>query len=244
MLSPSTYRLIYNTVRALPDLPIVEIGGAAGAGSIALAWALQDSGKKSKVVAIEKCDGGSRSNYGGYDENLKIIQDNFRRFGVEERIVLYPHGLSFENGHEMADLIETDEIAAFFHDADGRLDRDFYLFWPRLRPGGLIIVDDYEEKTSNFQAISKLHPTGGAKHLTTFRLLNQMIDWGLFQIDSIKGNTVLGYKPASADFSRFDMRICQKIIRDVQRMRDRALSEKEAKALPSRKPVASFDMQI
>jgi predicted O-methyltransferase YrrM len=223
MLNPMIYRQMYLLAREQPDLDIVEVGGAAGAGSVALALGMKESGKRSGLVVVEKLKGGSRAVLGDYQRNLEIINGNFRQFGVDQVVRLYPHELTMENGAEVRALVRTPEIAAFVHDADGRLDRDFFLFWPLLRPGGLIIVDDYAN-SPHFKPISERNPQGGINSVMTFRLLNQMIEWGLFRATRHMGNTVFGIKPAGADFSRFDREACRRIIEQVERERDAYLA--------------------
>jgi predicted O-methyltransferase YrrM len=227
MLNPMIYRRMYLLAREQPDLDMVEIGGAAGAGSVALALGMKESGKRSGLIVVEKLQGGSRATLGDYQRNLEIINGNFRDFGVDNVVRLYPHEITMENGSEVRALVQTREIAAFVHDADGRLDRDFFLFWPLLRPGGLIIVDDYAN-SPHFKPISERNPQGGIKSVMTFRLLNQMIDWGLFRPTRHMGNTVFGLKPAGADFSRFDREACRRIIEQVERERDAFLVKAEA----------------
>lgn len=234
MLSPLVYRKLYLLARSLPDLDVVEIGGASGAGSIALALGMAESGKRSRLIVVEKLQGGSRARYGGYPENLNAITSNFREFGVEDRIVLFPHELTLQNGRDVLALITTPELAAFVHDADGRLDRDFRLFWPRLRPGGLIIVDDYAD-SAQFTSISEEHPQGGIKSKMTYRLLNQMIAWGLFTPCGIVGDTIFGQKPEDAEFARFDGKTCTRIIEEVKRERSEVLGS----APEHRAPAAS-----
>jgi predicted O-methyltransferase YrrM len=226
MLLPIVYKKIYQLCYRLPDLDIVEVGGATGAGSIAIAWAIRDAKKNSKLIVVEKCEGGTRVDIGGYAENLQMIQKHFEDLGVREQLHLFPHELTFDNGKEVIALIKTPEISAFVHDADGRIDRDFYLFWPLLMPGGLIIVDDYANE-AKYKAISDRHPTGGAKSMITHRLLNQIIEWGLFQPTLKIGKTIFGIKPHNADFSRFDLEKCKQIIQEVEQERTDFLKTRE-----------------
>jgi predicted O-methyltransferase YrrM len=205
MLNPMIYRKMYNLIYKLPDLDIVEIGGAAGSASIAMGLALKESGKSSHLLVIERCEGGSRVKYGGYQDNYKIITENFRRFDVEEKIILYPHEITLDTGKEAISFIKTTEIAAFLHDADGRLDRDFFLFWPLLRPGGLIIIDDYAKQ-------------GSYKHVITYDLLNQIIEWKLFNPAFKIRNTIFGYKPFDSDIRRLDLHVCSQLINKHQAM--------------------------
>lgn len=222
MLLPIVYKKIYKLCYDLPDFDIVEIGGATGAASIAIAWAIRDAKKSSKLIVVEKCQGGTRTDVGGYDDNLQLIQQHFTDFGVREQLCLFPHEVTFENGNEVIDLVKPPKISAFIHDADGRVDRDFYLFWPLLEPGGLIIVDDYANKAS-YKPVSDRHPTGGAKSMMTYRLLNKIIEWGLFKTTHKIGKTIFGIKPHDADFNRFDREVCQQIIKTIEQERDKDL---------------------
>lgn len=225
MLAPHVYREMYERVRALPDLDIVEIGGAHGAGSIAIAWALLDSGKTSKVITVEKCEGGSRSDFGDKAENLDTIVANLHAFGVADKVDLFPHYLNEENTDNLIAKIDTPQLAGLILDADGRLDRDFKLLWERLAPGALIIVDDYDNRPE-YKAIDERNPDGGTKKVLTYRLLNQLETWGLFERDQLIGDTLFGQKPANADFSQFDEDALARIVDDVETERASAVGER------------------
>ncbi len=229
MLNAMVYRRMYLEARALPDLDVVEIGGAAGAGSVSLALGLKESGKRAGLIVVEKLEGGSRATYGSYEHNLEKIQQSFREFGVQDTVRLFPHEITLENGKDVLAMIRTPELSAFIHDADGRVDRDFALFWPRLRSGGLIIVDDYAN-TPHFKPVSERNPLGGMKSVLTFRLLNQMIEWGLFHPTRTMGNTIFGTKPARADFSRFDQTVCTRITAALELERDDFLARQKPSA--------------
>lgn len=223
MLPPMVYQRLYREVRRLPDLDVVEVGGAAGAGSIAIAQAMGETGKRARLILVERCELGSRAAFGGREENLARLRRHLEHFGVADRVVVYPHELTMENGAEVLALVSTPEIAAFIHDADGQIDRDFRLFWPRLREGGLIVVDDFVN-LAEFRPVSERHPDGGTKCLRTFRLLNRFIEWGLFEPFAQVQSTVFGRKPPGADFSRFDPAICEAILETVSREREAALA--------------------
>ena len=222
MLPARVYCEIYRRTCQLPDLDIVEIGAGSGAATIAMAWALRTTARNAKIVSVEKCEGGSRLDYGDRATNLNLLETHLVQFGVRDRVELYPHALTPEGGPELMTRIRTGQIGALVHDADGRIDRDFALFWPHLRPGGLIIIDDYENRPS-FQRISPSSPDGGTKSLVTFRLLNQFMRWGLVTRSRVVGNTYFGYKPEGADFSRFSTDVCQRIVGEVDGERDRYL---------------------
>jgi hypothetical protein len=203
LLKPRIYKEIYDEVRRQPDLDIVEVGGAAGTASIAVAWALQADGKSAQVVVIEKCEGGSRASYGGRSENLARIERNFEEYRVRDRVRLFPHHLTFDNGDEVVDLIETDEIAALICDADGRLHRDFWFFWPRLREGGAIVIDDY-------------HPTRSMKYVLTYRLVELFKEWGLLEPVRLLRSTLFARKPPGGNIASLDLETCEEVVARVR----------------------------
>ena len=167
----------------------------------------------------------SRTHYGNYETNYSILISNLRHYEVEDYIRLYPHYLTFENSNEVLALVKTEKIAALVHDADGRIDRDFSIFWHRLIPGGKILIDDYQNHPE-FQLISSSFPDGGTKKLRTYRLLNQFIEWGLFKPDFVSGSMIFGHKPVDADFSRFDFAQCRAIIDQIMEERAAYLKQR------------------
>jgi len=211
-LPEEVYAEIYRIVRKLPDYDIVEVGAATGAASIVIAKAMQDSGKKSRLIAVEKCEGGSREKIGDYAANLRLLEDNLRKFKVDDKVVLFPHRIGLKSAQITA-LIKTGKIAAFIYDADGKIYRDFDLFWPLLIPGGAIIIDDYAK-------IAASNPVTDIKREMTNILVEKMIEWGLFKKVALIHATIFGIKPINADFSKFDLNLCQEIGCEYQRRFD------------------------
>jgi precorrin-6B methylase 2 len=214
MLDSQVYRRLHDEILTLPDLDVVEIGAASGTGSIAIAWALREASRKSKLVVVEKCERGSRDDTGGYEANLSVMEKNWARFGVTDHIRLFPHQISLKNGHEVLDLVKSGDIAAFMHDADGRIDRDFFHFWPRLIDGGLIVVDDVED------AFQEKRESNGellvlGKRVLTWRLLHRFQEWGLFEPFWEHHGTIFGRKPAGATFEKFDIEWCKGVAKEV-----------------------------
>lgn len=203
LLSPAAYKLIYERMRAAPDLDTVEIGGAGGSASIAIAWAKIESGQASNHIVVEKLEGGSRGRYGGFEDNLDRFNRHLAQFGAKERIRLFPHHLTKDNGHLVLDMIETGRIAGLMCDADGRLDRDFALFLPLIHPQGAIIIDDY-------------HPSRSWKHAMTYRLLNQFVAWKLFILEATPTGMAFGRPHPEADVARIDPDVCADIIDSVR----------------------------
>ena len=50
MLSPAVYKYLFDLSYNMPEGQIIEIGGASGGGSIAIAWGMKESGKKTKLA--------------------------------------------------------------------------------------------------------------------------------------------------------------------------------------------------
>jgi predicted O-methyltransferase YrrM len=198
LLNPLVYQRLCRLVRPLPDLPFVDIGAAGGSATIALARGYARSGKRSPILAIEKCRGGTRLDYGGYADNLARLERNLRRFRVRHRVTLVTEELSADAPGRMAPALRERRLAGFLHDADGRLDRDFGLFWDLVVPGGLIVVDDDVDRPE-FQPVSARRPDGGTKCLLTFELLNVLRASGHFEEFARVGDTSFGRKPARSD---------------------------------------------
>ena len=194
MLPVQVYGAVYQEIFNLPDLPFVEIGAASGTCSIVIAQALIDSKKISNVVSIEKCRGGSRDQFCSYDDNLCILNENLKMFHVEERVLLYPHSMTHKLSDELRDKIGSDQISGFMHDADGRLDRDFSVLWNRVIPGGLIIIDDFEDKIISLKSTNDSVEID-IKKVLTYHLLNLLIEEGFFEPMFQIHNTVFGRKP-------------------------------------------------
>lgn len=218
MLSPEIYSMYYEAAKRANDLDIVEVGGASGASGIAIALGMKRSGKKSNLIIVEKCEGGSRLSTGDYSENYAVLIKNITKYGVSGKVRLFPHYMSYKNGKEVVEMVETQQIGALIHDADGRVDRDFFFFYQLLTDQALIIIDDYENK-SEYREISARYPDGGTKKITTYRLVQQMLDWGLLEIDAVEKGTLFGHKPNTADFSNFDRKECEHIVAKVMKER-------------------------
>lgn len=221
MMPTAVYAAIYEHVKAIPDGSIIEVGPFRGASTIAMAWGKQDAGASGRIVTVEKADGGQWDQPGQtHRGNIEILTANLERNGVGDMVTVFPEAASTDNRDQIVDLLDGDRLVCLAHDADGHIERDFELFWPLLDPGGLIIIDDYVETTAKFQRPDSRRPQGGIKGPLTFRLLNQFIEWGLFEPTQTFSETIIGIKPADADFGRFDTSVCREIYEGVTRDRD------------------------
>ncbi len=190
MMSPWIYRLLYKTAREIRRGDIIEVGAGHGASTVSLGLGLKDINSDRKVYTIEKCEGGSRSDFGGKQTNLEILKNNIGIFGLQAWVEILPKKLVSE-----ADLPrEINKIGLMFLDADGRIDRDFRFFYNRIVPGGSIIIDDYEEQ-KDFCEKSIRYPLGGTKEYRTFCYLNYFKEKGFFEQKCNYAGTVFGIKP-------------------------------------------------
>lgn len=138
MLSSEIYKKIHEFGKAAPAGSFVEVGAAHGAGTVALASALSGADDRRKVYSFEKILGGSREQFGDFEDNKRILTGNIRSFGLEDRVQFAFGDVSEEH----AIVPEKEPISLLMLDADGRLDRDFALFFDRLVPGAAVIIDD------------------------------------------------------------------------------------------------------
>lgn len=204
LLGPDHYEAIYNTFRddAIADSDVVEVGGASGSASIAIAWALKERRSRANLVVVEKFEGGTRAQFGGYDENYRRFQSFMKRYRVAERIRLFPDYLTMENSAQVLDLVSTPQIGGLMLDADGHIHRDLAIFWERLAPGAPIIIDDY-------------HPDISPKHELTYRLLNKFIEWRLVERKNLIDDTFFGVKGDADSIGKLDLDECNAITAEV-----------------------------
>ncbi|MGI3212209.1 class I SAM-dependent methyltransferase [Roseovarius tibetensis] len=197
MLPPDVYVAMYEAARCAPETLFVEVGTAHAAGTVSLAMGLRDSGRNGKVYTFEKIVGGSREAFGGMDENIEIIRQNLKAFGVDD----FVH-LTIGDVAETAGVVPDDvSIGLLCLDADGAIDRDFGLFFDRLAANAPIIIDDSRDHTR----IKRLGRSGlshrfivDQKHRLTFRLLQEFQQYGLLNNGEIYGtDTWIGRKGES-----------------------------------------------
>jgi len=186
MLPVAAYEKIYNYAKKNRG-NIVEIGTAHGAATICLASAIDE--KSGHVYTFEKIVGGSREKYGSIDENLRIIKSNYEQFKVDKKISQYIGDVVVEANN----IKDISTFSMLMMDADGRLDRDFVLFYDRLKPGGIIVIDDCDDRIkvkfkSNIMLVDQ-------KHRLTHLFINKFEQLGFLERIEIVGNTYFGHKP-------------------------------------------------
>lgn len=166
MLSPAAYQRIYETAR-IGGL-MVEVGTALGAGTVALALGLKDSGRDGRVISFDPMHGGPRRQISGTDRRLEHIRTNLRHFGVDELVELVPAALP----EGASALPDGQPISVLMLDADGRIDRDLLVLYERLQPGATLIIDDCVDKV-------RLHKSGGSTYRidAKMRLVYLLVEW-------------------------------------------------------------------
>ncbi len=196
MLLPKQYKLIYNYASGLSDYKshnMLEVGGAHGSGTIAMASGIKNSGSDGEVFTFERMEGGSRAEYGGKDENLRIFTNNIKEYGVEDYVNLIPRGLTVEE--DTPDVIENNApYAMLLHDADARIYRDFEHFYDLLLPGSIIIVDDY----------SSMERNNNGKNYESYGYISHFIQQGYVEKIDTVGKLFIGMKPLDAETIEID----------------------------------------
>lgn len=191
MLDADIYQAIHDTAAAVKNGDIVEIGTAHGAATIALAHGLRQTKRETaKIITIDKIAGGSRDAFGDVDENVKIIHENFRAFGVADAIDFY-----LGASDEVAPALPADlKIGLLMLDADGAIDRDFRLFYNSLLPGAPIIIDDYKDGYVRVSQNGKRVQIEQKRRITA-ALVHYFESKNLLQRTCVLNETYFGIKP-------------------------------------------------
>jgi predicted O-methyltransferase YrrM len=198
MLPDRTYQAIYEAVRQSPRGSVVEVGTAHGAATICMAKALQAVERQDRVFTFERARGGSREKFGDVAANVHIISDNFAYFDVNGFIQL-----TVGDVDQTGRTVETGPVSVLLLDADGRIDRDFGLFYNKVVPGGVIMVDDCSDKPNIYiDAIDRLRID--LKDVLTFKLVSFYVNRGLMVETNRMGNFVFFEKTSEGDYIDFD----------------------------------------
>lgn len=181
LLPVAVYRELSALVAAAPrGRDIIEVGGAAGTATISMAWGLGSAAAGGgRIIVVEKCEGGTRTPYGGWEENRARFERFIRDYGVADRVILYPHYLTLENGAEVRALVERRPLAGLMCDADGWVHRDLFLFGELLAGDSFVVIDDYD-------------PHCSPKHEVTFAVVNHLLGEGIVVPGKLVGETWFG----------------------------------------------------
>ena len=212
-LAAAIYKAIYQCACQAEEGYMIDIGPAQGGSSISLGLGIKKSGKQqSKVISIEKGSGSDAlADKKNVDKNLSILEENIAKFSLSNYSIILMGDVA-----EVYKSVKEDlPLSLLFIDADGALDRDFKLFYNRLRKNAPIIIDDYaniinslarenyllwkthDELNSYVSHKGKEHlyevcPLG--KEYTTYRFINYFLDQGLLKLDRVMDQTFFGHK--------------------------------------------------
>jgi len=193
MLPAKVYQLLHRYACDIGDGDILEIGAAHGAGTVSLALGVQDGGRSGTVVAVEKGEGGSRAEFGSKERNIKILENNLREFGVSDSVVLVDEHLT-RDGNLPEKIQSPAPFSLVCLDADGKLDRDFQRLYDNIRPGAIIVIDDYSPLRA-YREQTPRYPLGGGKHYRSLCYANWLLDNGFLHRYRLIEQTLITVKP-------------------------------------------------
>jgi predicted O-methyltransferase YrrM len=210
MLNRRVYAAIYVAARSAPAGDFVDIGPAQGGTTIALTLGRRDSGLAGKVYSIDRFAGSAalldRHHQG---VNVEALKRNVADLGDSSRSVIL-----VGRPEEVAAQVDSDGLAGIVIDADGAIDRDFFLFFDRLVSGAAVIIDDYENRINKRATdgylvwdderlsqhvqqkgeASLLNYCPLGKDYTTFRLVNFFIERGFIVVRKLVNTTLFAEK--------------------------------------------------
>lgn len=211
MLEPEVYEAIHQAMLDGGQGDVVEVGTARGAATVALALGVAASKNPDRrIVSFDRLDPQTYVEDASVVDRHSIdlsalfiqqIRDNIAAFGVQDRVTL--HFGDVEALHAQVD----GPLSGLLLDADGAIDRDFRLFYNKLRPGAPIIIDDFDD-SAHLWRWSNNRIRVDLKHRLTHQLGRFFIDKGLLEQSQIVRNTFFGRKPEAVtqdvDFAAID----------------------------------------
>jgi len=215
-LAPESYKELYLLAFNAPKGVVVDIGPAQGGSTISLALGRKKAGKLSKIYSIDTfCHSEALKSMNSIEDNVNTLRTNLRHFSINENVDILIAGTDNIKEKTMG----NEPIAVLFIDADGALDRDFNLFYNRLCPGAIIILDDYQRffnrqtrlqslKCNNqneindflefmkVKTVTELCPLG--KQYSTYNFIQYFIKMGFLEQIKIIDDTFFARKPDNA----------------------------------------------
>ncbi|MET3524077.1 class I SAM-dependent methyltransferase [Mesorhizobium abyssinicae] len=202
MLKSDVYKAIYEAALDVEKGIYVDIGPAQGGSTISIALGRQVAGRQDLIYSADVFTASNALKSSDVNTNVRVLQENLAAFGLGEDINIIVVGQQ-----DIATTVPLDAaIGLFFVDADGALDRDFEQFYDRIVPGGIIILDDCENKSTDkyiqyppdrlekyvkskgAKKISELTPLG--KHYTVYKFTRKLVDLGLMEEIKTVNNTI------------------------------------------------------
>ncbi|MGU3362365.1 class I SAM-dependent methyltransferase [Methylobacterium sp. M6A4_1b] len=145
---------------------IVEIGAWKGASTLHLARSLAAHGVDGTVIAVDTWLGavdhwadadlfGELAMENGYPSLYRTFLANVLREGLADRVVPLP--LDSVNAAELMRLrgLTADVIHLDAGHEEASVAADLRAWWPVLRPGGLLIADDYDSLGGRFPGVTR-----------------------------------------------------------------------------------------
>lgn len=196
LLNFNVYPKIYKYAYRCQPGNMLELGSAHGAASICLIKGMLDSGKKDKLITVERGEGknSSMTKFGSKEININILKNNLKYFNCDKNVLVIA-------GKIREKAKETEKYSPFsllLIDADGVIDRDFLLFYNLLKPGATIIIDDYQ-KIIERGLKNKTNPLG--KKYSTYCFVNYFLQQGLIEKKEIIDNTIFCCKPKKINYT-------------------------------------------
>lgn len=242
MMPIKTYAEYRRMAAEFSQASIIDIGVGRGASSISFAMGIRDSGRNSRVHAIDifsqlSAEGPHRfnkaENPGNVVEmNVGEVEENARRYGVADLIVIWPRP-----AEEVAKLFPPDEkIDILTIDVDGNIDRELRCFFDRVDNDGFIIIDDYGDfvdkrgkaKIGEMRSRSEAEIREWAagigvsgrrrllgKHIFIYRLANLFEEMGLLKREQIVEWTAFYRKATAKSFREFDLTAISAVERSI-----------------------------
>lgn len=142
LLPLQVYAALYKVGYESQGGTFVEIGTAHGAATIALARGALDASKRFHIYTVDPFQGrySSRTAYGNVEENTKLVQSQFSKFGVSNYITLVSGTCE-----TLLQECSIGNINLLLLDADGSIDRDLSLLAGRLASNCKVIIDDLDD---------------------------------------------------------------------------------------------------
>lgn len=143
MLPDNVYEALFDAAMNLGNGAVLEIGTAHGAATTAIGLGLLEKSSNNHIFTVDIFGGrySSRSAFGSPADNIKIVKSNLARAGIEKLVTVFA-GSSFAFANSGGC---PDSLSMLMLDADGRIDRDFFLFYELTKPGSLIVIDDADD---------------------------------------------------------------------------------------------------
>ena len=162
----SVHPFLDEAVQAFRPGVVVEIGAWKGASTLHLARTLAAHGVDGTVIAVDTWLGAvdhwadptlfaELATEHGYPSLYRTFLANVLREGLADRVLPLP--LDSVNAAELMRLrgVSADVIHLDAGHEEASVAADLRAWWPVLRPGGLLIADDYDSLGGRFPGVTR-----------------------------------------------------------------------------------------